>query len=126
MATESPQSPCNCCGDQVISLCGLPICASVNITWSDDLPDNEDIIGQDVEGLTCQSLRGGGISLQYSDGLWVGYAGTSQFSTQRSQDTDVTNPLNPTGTYYFLGGGSGDARPTLGTMTVTNVACPPA
>lgn len=125
MATEHPQSPCRCCEDQIISLCGLPICASVSIIWLDDATDREDVTGQAVEGLTCMSLWGGGISVQYDNGRWVGYAEDGGFDSQRSQLPDVTNPLDPTGDYELYVRDD-DPRPTFGTMTVTKVDCPPA
>ena len=148
MATESPQSPCNCCGDQIISLCGLPICVTASVVWDDSL-EYTNLSGKDLTGLTCGTVAGEGeldenfdspwfISMSFfydnvvtGEGRWIGLVSSQTesyqtgFANARSQDVPVTNPLDPSGTYVYLGGGTGDARPVLGTMTLTLVDCPP-
>jgi len=149
MATyQVPSACCSSCADY--DGCGRPLCATVSVVWEAPLSEAPlsytNLTGKPVNGLTCSDLSGGeytqdefedtiwSISLQAPTvpGVgWVAYV-TSQtegygpllFANQRTFDTPVLNPLNPTGTYYHLGGGVGDARPTLGTMTVTKVDCP--
>jgi len=145
MAIEFIPTICDCvCGDNDDDGCDKPIAASVEVSWEDPPLSYTDIIAPEVTGFTCGSLIAEGPSDEFGDYEWLiildffytdevagigswsasvssqtEFYNNLQFANQRTQDTPVTNPLDPTGTYYRLGGGSGDARPTIGTMTVT-------
>jgi len=145
MSTEFTPTICGCvCGDDDDDGCDKPIVASVSVSWEDPPLSYAGIIAPEVPGFTCGSLIAEGPSNEFGDFEWIiilnffytdllagigswsasvssqtEFYNTLAFANQRTQDTPVTNPLDPTGTYYHLGGGIGDARPTIGTMTVT-------
>ena len=141
MATEFTPTICGCvCGndDDDDDGCNKPIIASVSVSWVDPPLSYANITAPEVPGFTCGSLSAEGPSNEFGDFEWFItldffytdlVAGIGSWSASVSsltefyfnlefanQDTPVTNPLDPTGTYYHLGGG--DASPT-GTMTVT-------
>jgi len=143
MSTEFTPTICGCvCGDDDDDGCAKPIVASVSVSWENPPLSYTDITAPEVTGFTCGQLSAQGtqnelfaydwviiISFFYTDlpagiGSWSAAVSSQTefydnltFANQRTQDTPVTNPLDPTGTYYHLG--SGDPRPTIGTMTVT-------
>ena len=113
MATEFPQSPCNCCEDQIISLCGLPICVTASVVWDDSL-EYTNLSDKNLTGLTCGTVAGQGeldeyfeypwlISMSFfydnmvtGEGNWNGIVSSQtefyqvEFANARSQDVPVT------------------------------------
>ena len=143
MATQFTPSVCGCvCADYVGW--GQQLCLDISIVWENPPLSYTNITANGVAGLTCGGLIAEGPSNEFGDFEWIilldffytdvvagigswsaavssqtEFYNNLEFANQRTQDTPVTNPLDPTGTYYHLGGDIDGARPTLGTMTVT-------